>query len=525
MLTHEQVEELLKRHEEVNKDPTRFKDYADYPVEFARDILGLRRQPNQPPEYFPNDCSLWVKQQEILTAPIKNRRVACRSGNTTGKSFALGVLTIFWHLARQGRVISTGPTRTHIEDVLWPQIHELFHASLVPLPGQLDKTHWKQNDAGWYATGVTTDKENAFAGRHHPNLLVIIDEASGVADTIHQQAATCAAAISNRIVMVGNPTTTSGRFYEAFKRPEVWYPIHISCFDHPNVLLGAEVVQGATSREWIEEQRGDYGEKHPWWDISVKGEFPQLSERAVIPLAWLERSKDDRRHEEAIMKAKANGIPLVAGLDIGGPGNAKSVLVFRRGDAIEDVVWWERAKTTETVGRAIGMCRERNVSDLVFDRSGLGVPVGDMFSLLKGLPFHVHAHIGGARAFRQRVYSNRRTESWMHLRHRLEMERFWLPSRAHWLPQLTADLLAPELNPTQPSGRIAMEPKEKMIERGVRSPDFGDALTMSFCVEPDPESELEVPLAPFQDPEAHRSSRAFVVQEEDTSFDQLPGLW
>jgi len=71
------------------------------------------------------------------------------------------------------------------------------------------------------------------------------------------------------------------------------------------------------------------------------------------------------------------------------------------------------------------------------------------------------------------MYANHRTEMWGRMRD-------WLPSGA--LPEhdtLIEDLCAPMYEFTL-KGQIRLEPKEKMKKRGHASPDFGDALAITF---------------------------------------------
>src|SRR5687767_11462660 len=159
------VAKLLEVAEAAKKDPKRFAMYRDEPIAFCKDILGV---------------SLWKKQQELLLAARDHRRVACKAGHSVGKTFAVACLVIWWLYARQGLVITTAPTWESVEGVLWRQIHSIRLKAPVHLPVEgkpegnatdltIDKT--------WYAMGLSTNMPSAFQGRHHPDLLVVVDEA------------------------------------------------------------------------------------------------------------------------------------------------------------------------------------------------------------------------------------------------------------------------------------------------------------------------------------------------------------
>ena len=509
------MQAILAKAKEVENDPLRFSEYADYPVEFVRDVIGLTRG-KLPEEFFPENCSLWTKQQELLRAFVKSPRVACKSGHGTGKSFDMGLLIVWWHLARRGRVVSTGPTKTHIADVLWPELHDVFRRSLVKLPGRLDSLHWAQ-DNYWYATGVTTDQPGAFHGRHHPALLVVIDEGAAVDDNIHLEADTCASGEGNALGMVGNPTLTSGRFYDAFKNPDTWKCLTISCLDHPNVVTGRNLIPGAISKSQVEKWRREWGSDHPYWYSRVLGEFPPFSEKGVIPLAWVERAKNKELWQKALKEAEAERLPRWAGMDVAGSGLAKCVYTVRRGDAVEAIVSWSHTNTMETANRVIQLSREYGVKGVAMDADGMGIgPVDRILEI--GPSFELLAFHAGARAARNNVYSNRRAELWFNLRYRLEKQRIWLDPQHPELDILVADLVAPQWGPSA-GGRTKVESKKELATRGVKSTDYADSLMMSYAFEPDPEAELTKPQwSAGQDPDP----MLFVDPEEMSAFAQFP---
>lgn len=490
------LEALLAKAAEVATDPLRFGAYFNDPVGFCKDVLGV---------------SLWERQRQIAEAVAHDRRVAVKSGHGIGKTFLMACLTLWWLYARRGLVVTTGPTKEQVEDVLWREIAERANLTLVPLPGKTFGTEHRVSPT-WYAVGITTEKAEAFQGRHHEHLLVIIDEAPGVQEHIHLAIASLATGAKNTIVMIGNPTQTSGTFYDAFRLPG-WTRLHASCLDHPNVRAGRELIPGAVTREWVEERRVKWGEHHPLWYSRVLGEFPKISTRGVIPLAWIERAQNEERRLQALTQAREAKLPRVGGLDVARYGDNLCVLFVRTGDAIEAVESWSHASLMETAGRALEAIKVYKLAHLVVDASGIGAGVVDRL-LEQSAP--VFAYNGGHRAFTPGAYANRRSEMWWHLRQRFEKERLWLPPGQE---QLVSDLVTPEYE-LMSSGRLRVETKEKLLERGVKSPDFADALTLCFALDADPEAELAQPIAANQDP-----TPAYAIYpglDAENPFDQLP---
>lgn len=490
------IRAALEAAEEVRKDPNRFGEYEDRPIDFCEDVLGV---------------NLWHKQEEILEATLEARRVAVRSGHSTGKTFAVACLVLWWLYARKGLVVTTAPTKEHVEDVLWRQVAEIVVDTPVHLPGeQLNTEH--RISSTWYAVGLTTNMPGAFQGRHHPRLLVIIDEAAGVAEQIHIEISTLATGLENCVVMIGNPTSTSGTFYEAFARPGMWKLLHLSCLDHPNVKAKKEIIKGAVTYEWVEDARQRWGEDHPFWYSRVLGVFPKISERGVIPLGWVEEQTNEEGRMNALHMAEIDGLPLIGGLDVARYGSNASVLTIRRGDAIKKIVEWHHRSLMETAGIAKRMMEEEGLGLLIVDASGIGAGVYDRL-LEQGL--NVYAYNGGHRAFTPSSFGNRRSEMWWHLRERFEKKKIWLPPDQD---KLVGDLIAPEYEISS-AGRLKVQTKEALLKEGKPSPDYADSLVLCFAADEDPFVEIEAAPEPGQDPEAWRQEES---GDDPQHFPSLP---
>ena len=491
------VEELLAKASEVAGDPERFVCYENDPDGFIKDILGVE---------------LWDKQLEVIRELIDKPRVAVRSGHGVGKSFVVSCAVLWWLYARKGLVITTAPTWNHVEGVLWREINSIAFKSLVPLPGQAYQTERRINNQ-WYAMGLSTNTPSAFQGIHHPRLLVVLDEAPGVNEQVHLEIRTLATDPQNCILMIGNPTITSGSFYDAFRHPEIWTLQHISCLDHPNVKERKQLIPGAVSWQWVEEARGTWGEGHPFWYSRVLGDFPLTSNRGTIPMWLVERAMSSpEKWEDAKRKAALERHPLVFGLDVARYGQNKCVLVIRHGDAVLDVLTWGHTSTMETVGKVIALFREYSPSTVVVDEAGVGGGVVDRL-MEEGFP--IIGYNGGHKAFTPGYFSNRRSELWWHLRTRLEHERLWLPN--HKL--LFGELIAPEYIHTS-SGRLKVETKEDLLRRQVASPDHADALVMAFATETSAEAFISQEPEDAKDPWATPEGEPEFSLE--TPFDQLP---
>ena len=73
------------------------------------------------------------------------------------------------------------------------------------------------------------------AGISGPDILFIIDEASGVPEDIFEAIEGNRAAGAD-VILCSNPTQTSGTFFDAFhSKRDLWHPLTISSEETPNV--------------------------------------------------------------------------------------------------------------------------------------------------------------------------------------------------------------------------------------------------------------------------------------------------
>ena len=112
------------------------------PVRFCR---GLLRQ------------DLWPLQEAILRAVASRSRVAVKACHASGKTFVAAV-AVLWFVTRyrDGIVVTTAPTWTQVEKLLWGEIHRAAQSSRIAFP-QLNKTELRIGP-GNYAIGLSTNE-------------------------------------------------------------------------------------------------------------------------------------------------------------------------------------------------------------------------------------------------------------------------------------------------------------------------------------------------------------------------------
>ena len=167
-------------------------EHCSSPVLFAREVLGV---------------DLWSKQEEVLEAVRDHRRVAVKSGNGLGKGFSASV-AILWYLVCNDPavVLSTAPTFRQIRHVLWREVHRQYHRSRYSLGGKLLDTRLEMSE-GQFALGLSADSYEEFQGFHSPNMLIVVDEAEGVEETIYEAIEAVMTSENCKLLLIGNPTT------------------------------------------------------------------------------------------------------------------------------------------------------------------------------------------------------------------------------------------------------------------------------------------------------------------------------
>jgi hypothetical protein len=108
----------------------------------------------------------------------------------------------------------------------------------------------------------------------------------------------------------------------------------------------------------------------------------------------------------------------------------------------------------------------------VFVDAGRGEGVIDR---LRQLGYHVLEINFGSQALENNRYANKRSEMWDKMRDWIEGGGA-IPND----PNLKSELASPTYS-FDSAGRIVLEKKEKMKERGLRSPDMADALALTFA--------------------------------------------
>lgn len=462
------------------------------PVWWSRTVLGFRP---------------WSLQRLVLESIRDNRVTAVRSSHAIGKS-TIAAVAVLWFLANHPRaiIITTASSHRQVSGILWRELRTLYRGARFPLGGTLPLTATTLKMADdWWAWGFTARDYDAtqFQGFHAPYVLVVVDEAAGVAPTVYEGLDSAIAAGHARMLMIGNPTDDSGPFGAAFKRAEVAKFI-VAAFDTPNFtkfgITLEDIRQGVgmesgpwkdkitgplpfpqlVNPTWVREKWLEWGEQDPRWQSRVMAQFPADADRALIPSPWIDEAVERWKVFEA-----EQSWPMRArlGVDVARLGDDSTVRADHRpGAGVRLLRTAPKQDTMATVATLNGDLLELrsagvHVEAVHIDADGLGSGVYDRMRELHGtLAVEVRS---GVRADEPDRYVNRRSEMLWQLRLALDPNGD-APIALPPDPELARELVALRWD-LSPKGLVAVEPKVDLKARLGRSPDNADAVAYAVA--------------------------------------------
>lgn len=444
-------------------------EYRKNPVLFAEEVVKF-----EPDEW----------QKDSLMDLAENPKVAIKSGQGVGKT-SFEAVALLWFLCCHPypRIVATAPTKQQLHDVLWSEISKWMSRS--PLLSKILK--WTKtyiymvgNEKRWFAVARTATKPENMQGFHEDNMLFIVDEASGVADPIMEAILGTLSGENNKLLMCGNPTKTSGTFYDAFHVDRAMYKIRtVSSADSPR-----------TNKQNIESLIRKYGRESNVVLVRVFGEFPRQEDDVFIMLSAIEQcgSKLYELPED-------KGMPyLIFGVDVARFGDDETVIYRNAKGKLKLVASRRGQDLMATVGDIVAQYRKTinefpEYAGRIFvniDDTGLGGGVTDRLKEVKReqklhrlavIPINAAEKIDtdtkeGKDA--AEYYNNLTTHMWAVLRDLLENKQIEIEEDADTFAQLSIRKYFMASN-----GKLELESKKEMKKRGVSSPDRADAAALS----------------------------------------------
>lgn len=296
--------------------------YADHPVEFVEDIIGVTPD---------------TDQAKILRSVAKNKLTTVRSGHGVGKS-AVEAWALIWFICTRPfpKIPCTAPTQHQLFDILWAEVSKWLRnnkALANELVWTKEKVYMRGYPEEWFSVARTASKPDALQGFHAEDLLFIIDEASGVDDVIFEPVLGALSTPGARLLMCGNPTQLSGFFYDSHNKNRASYAtFHIDGRNSERV-----------PQDFIDTIINMYGEDSDVFRVRVAGEFPLQEDDIFIPLSLVENSI----MTEFSPRIKPNLIHI--GCDVARFGDDKTVIGYKIDKKVE---FWKKRQGQDTMKTA-----------------------------------------------------------------------------------------------------------------------------------------------------------------------------
>lgn len=323
----------------------------------------------------------WQKTAFETIAMSKTKRMSIKSGQGVGKT-GFSAIVFLWFLVcfSNSRVVATAPTRQQLNDVLWAELEKWRQKS--PLLAHTLK--WTKTyiyvigrEKRWFGVARASSKPENMQGFHEDNMLFIVDEASGVPEDVLEAIRGTLTGVNNKLLLVGNPTKTSGMFYDSHTSERLqWKTMTVDSAKSPR-----------TNKENIQALIKKYGEESNVVRVRVHGLFPLAEDDVFIPISMVEQSINTDIEE------KKNPFIIDVGCDVARFGDDKTVIGYR----IDGIVKFYKKRhgqdTMKTADDVLMLCKILHLKYPNFkgevcikiDDSGVGGGVTDRLNQIKSL--------------------------------------------------------------------------------------------------------------------------------------------
>lgn len=429
------------------------------PVAFVRDVLQANPDP-------------W--QIEVLSELPTRNRLALKASKGCGKTTLLA-WSAWWFMATRPhpKVVATSITEDNLSDGLWAEMAKWQAKSdYLKLHYTWQKTRivsnnypetWFMSARTWSKSADPAKQADTLAGLHAEHLLFILDEVGGIPDSVMAAAeAGLATGGDTKLLMAGNPTNLEGPLYRACTNERhLWFVREIT--GDPDDPMRATRI----SEQWARDQIDKYGRDNPWVLVNVFGRFPPGSLNTLLGVEEVTKAM-----RNTLGKDKYEFSQKRLGIDVARFGDDKTVIFPRQGLVAFRPTEMRNARTNDIAARVFAAkSKWRCELEFVDDTGGYGAGVID--SLIQSGVSPNPINFSG-KAIDPR-YFNKRSEMWFEMANWIKRGGV-LPN----IPELAAELTTPTY--TFQNGKFRIEEKDQIKERLGRSPDYADALALTFAL-------------------------------------------
>lgn len=433
-------------------------------------------------EVFQVDLDPWQREalDAIGGAPNPRRRLNMKACTGPGKSATLA--WIGWHRLMcfadrgehpKGAAIS-GEGADNLRDNLWAELAKWqARSELLKRTFTWNKERIFANDypETWFLSARSYPKDanpealgRSLSGLHSRYPFALLDETGGMPVAVGQKASQIftGGVKDGLIASAGNPTSTSGLLYHAaVNERDLWVVITITADpDDPKRTTRVDI-------EHAREQIRLYGRDNPWVMATILGEFPPGGLNVLLSVEEVERAMN--RH---LTHDKYENSQKRLGIDAARFGDDPWVIFPRQGLAAFKPVEMRNPRSHEVAARVAQAKKDWGSELECFDGTG-GFAAGAIDSMIQA--GHSPYEISFSGKATDPRYYNKRSEMWF-------LAAEWV-KRGGALPKnptLLKELTTPTY--TFHKGLFRLEEKEQIKKRLGFSPNYADALSLTFAL-------------------------------------------
>ena len=256
--------------------------------------------------------------------------------------------------------------------------------------------------------------------------------------------------------------------------PGIRYKVLLTANPDPGWLRKRFIEDDLPDHRFIPAKPGDNPFLPPDYKEKLLEIWPEDMVRALIEGDWdvpgVNYLFPYQQIREAINRElPASGI-TVGGLDVAEFGESRTVFVARQGNKVLHIESWAHMDTEFSAGMVAELFRKWKLVVLNIDSIGKG---GEVFVLLNRDGYKVRKVIVSEASSRD-IYVNKRAEYYGMLAKRFEMGEIDIPDNSQLASQLAS------IKYKYKGTKLQIESKGLARKRGVKSPDFADALMLAF---------------------------------------------
>lgn len=437
------------------------------PVAFVRDVFDVE------PDDWQRDALL------LLGGQANPRRKVCMKACTgPGKSAVLA--WIGWHrllcFGRKGehpKGAALSITADNLKDNLWAELSKWQARSpllLAAFKWTKERIYAVDHPETWFLSARSfaqkADDEaigRALSGLHSQYPFILLDETGDMPLAVGKAAQQIFTGqpTDALIAQAGNPTSTAGLLHDSCTTAASSWDI-ITITADPDDPKRTPRVDADHAREMIET----YGRDNPWVMATILGLFPPAGFNSLLSYEdVLAAMKRHVREGDYVAAAR------VLGVDVAREGDDKSVIFPRQGLASFNPQVLRNANTVYGAAQVEKKWAEWDADAVFIDNTGgFGGGWIDQLQVLNRQPVGVH-FAGKAVDIR---YANIRAEMWFKMAE-------WIKGGGAipHIPEMIAELTTPTYS--FKGDQFLIEPKEQIKKRLGRSPDYADALALTFA--------------------------------------------